>query len=117
LFCASHKLINRELSEEKNRELFGKCHQFHGHSFNVELAVKVAGCAPKKLLCELAGGLKRVIDPWRHQNLNKLEVFSEQVSTGELVIQVLKDKITKEIGRDVYRLRLWETDNNRFCLR
>ena len=36
-FSAAHKLYNEEWSQEKNKEVFGKCanHNWHGHNYEV----------------------------------------------------------------------------------
>ncbi len=47
-FNAAHRLNNPQLSEEKNKAVFGKCNNpnFHGH--NYELIVKITGEPNKK---------------------------------------------------------------------
>ena len=42
-FCASHRLHVGSLSEEQNRELFGKCNNPYGHGHNYVLHVTVRG--------------------------------------------------------------------------
>ncbi len=42
-FSASHRLHSGTLSDEQNRELFGKCNNPYGHGHNYELYVTVRG--------------------------------------------------------------------------
>jgi 6-pyruvoyltetrahydropterin/6-carboxytetrahydropterin synthase len=42
-FSASHRLFNRDLSDEENRRVFGKCSNPNGHGHNYELQVTLAG--------------------------------------------------------------------------
>ena len=45
-FNAAHKLCNPDWSDEKNREVFGKCANANWHGHNYELHVTVMGvCA------------------------------------------------------------------------
>ena len=41
-FNAAHRLHNPSWSDEKNREVFGKCNSpyFHGHNFELEVRVR-----------------------------------------------------------------------------
>ena len=41
-FSAAHRLHNENFSDEKNKEVFGKCNnpQGHGHDYYLELTVK-----------------------------------------------------------------------------
>ena len=38
-FSSSHKLENSGLSQQKNEELFGKCNNFHGHNYYIEVTL------------------------------------------------------------------------------
>jgi 6-pyruvoyltetrahydropterin/6-carboxytetrahydropterin synthase len=42
-FAASHRLHAPSLSEEENRELYGKCNNPHGHGHDFVLEVRVKG--------------------------------------------------------------------------
>jgi 6-pyruvoyltetrahydropterin/6-carboxytetrahydropterin synthase len=119
-FYALHKLWNDRVSEEKNKKIFGKCHQFHGHEFIVELSVcgRLAGSSGMYMnLSDLQKVLANTLEPWKYRNLNKCEPFEDSISTGELVVRVIRDRVKMLIPQKVSRLRVWETINNRFCLR
>ncbi|MEP7145670.1 MAG: 6-carboxytetrahydropterin synthase [bacterium] len=38
-FSSSHKLENPQYSIEKNEELYGKCNNFHGHNYYIEVTL------------------------------------------------------------------------------
>ncbi len=42
-FSASHRLHSRDLSEEANAELYGKCNNPYGHGHDYQLEVTVGG--------------------------------------------------------------------------
>ena len=42
-FNAAHKLYNKNWSNERNREVFGKCSNENYHGHNYELIVKLRG--------------------------------------------------------------------------
>ena len=42
-FNAAHKLYNKNLSMERNREIFGKCSNENYHGHNYELIVSMVG--------------------------------------------------------------------------
>ena len=42
-FNAAHRLFNPAWSEEKNREVFGKCFSPHYHGHNFDLEVRIRG--------------------------------------------------------------------------
>ena len=75
-FNAAHRLHNINWSDEKNREVFGKCNNpnYHGHNYNIE--VKVIGlCNPNtgyvidtKILSDLIKD--KVLNRFDHKNLN-----------------------------------------------
>ncbi|MBI2027838.1 MAG: 6-carboxytetrahydropterin synthase [Deltaproteobacteria bacterium] len=39
-FAASHQLVNQDWDTEKNRQVYGKCSNRHGHNYTVEVTVK-----------------------------------------------------------------------------
>jgi 6-pyruvoyltetrahydropterin/6-carboxytetrahydropterin synthase len=119
-FNAAHRLNNPNWTEEKNKEVFGKCNNpnFHGH--NYELIVKVTGdvdpetgyVMDMKVLSDLVK--ERVLDRFDHKNLNlDTEEFSDLNPTAEniavVIFNLLRDKINpnKEL-----KIKLYETERN-----
>ena len=75
-FNAAHRLHVDEWSEEKNREVFGKCNNTHYHGHNYDLEVKLTGeIDPVKgyfyNLKDLKDLIKKEVeDKLDHKNLN-----------------------------------------------
>ena len=75
-FAASHRLHTDELSEERNRELYGKCnHPYgHGHNYEVEISVRGPLDARSGRAVDLAALDKlverEVLQAFDHRNLN-----------------------------------------------
>jgi 6-pyruvoyltetrahydropterin/6-carboxytetrahydropterin synthase len=89
-FFASHRLHSSALTEEQNREVYGKCNNPHGHGHNYEVELTVQGEVDPVTGCvvEIAA-LDRLADdqiltPFRYCNLNEeVEVFRTVVPTTE----------------------------------
>jgi len=117
-FSASHRLHNPKLSDEQNRELFGKCNNPHGHGHNYVLQVTVAG---------LPDGTGHVIDvsrfeqtvasvviePFDHRYLNEeIPEFAELIPTVENIAMVIYRLLKPQIEAMKVKLAgvtLWET--------
>ena len=119
-FNAAHRVHNPALSDEENRELFGKCNNpnWHGHNYVLEVAVE--GQIDERTgyvvdLARLKGIVEReVIDQMDHRNMNVDVPFMQGINptTENIVVacwRVLEPSISP--GR-LKRLRLWETENN-----
>jgi 6-pyruvoyltetrahydropterin/6-carboxytetrahydropterin synthase len=89
-FAASHRLHSGELSEEENRQLYGKCNNPYGHGHNYVVEVSVRGpldratgrAVDTAALDELV--LREVVRPFDHHNLNcEVAAFGSVVPTSE----------------------------------
>ena len=76
-FSAAHQLYNPNWSEEKNREVFGKCSNknFHGHNYTLIVTIKGEINPDTGFVMNLVD-LKRIIqkkvtDKLDHSNLKK----------------------------------------------
>jgi 6-pyruvoyltetrahydropterin/6-carboxytetrahydropterin synthase len=88
------------LTEDENRELYGKCNYPHGHGHNYELEVSVRGAVD-----ESSGTLVRVADLDRlvharvirdldHRNLNgDVAEFASLVPTTENLAEVVRRRL------------------------
>ncbi len=91
-FSASHRLHNPELSDEENRELFGKCNNPHGHGHNYVVEVTLAGESDQLLpLPQFEAIVKRqVIDRLDHKFLNlQIDEFRELNPSVENIAMVI----------------------------
>jgi 6-pyruvoyltetrahydropterin/6-carboxytetrahydropterin synthase len=93
-FAASHRLHNPNLTDEQNREAFGKCNNplGHGHNYVVEVAMigtpdESAGLVDQR---ELRTAVTRVIDRFDHRHLNhELPEFKDRIPTVENIAKVI----------------------------
>ena len=119
-FNAAHRLHNPNWSDEKNKEVFGKCNlpNYHGH--NYDLIVKITGKPGKKTgyvmdLKKLSDLVKElVIEKFDHKNLNlDVDEFKELNPTAEniaiVIFNILRPHIDKK--KDL-QVRLYETPRN-----
>lgn len=121
-FSAAHQLSNPHWSDEKNREVFGKCanKNFHGHNYTLTVTVKgtinpetgfVMNLADLKHIIK-----KEVIEKLDHANLNHDVDFMKGkfTSTEVLAQEVWKvlQKPIEEQGCALHKIRLDETENN-----
>lgn len=119
-FNAAHRLHNPQWSDEKNKQVFGKCNNenFHGH--NYELIVKVAGepdpetgyvCDIKTLKDTIQ---KHVINKFDHKNLNyDTEEFKTTNPTAENIAVVIWNILRKQINNQLdLKVTLYETERN-----
>lgn len=127
-FAASHRLHNDTLTEERNRQVYGKCNNPYGHGHNYVLEVTVAGPVEPATgmvydLVELDGIVKReVLDRYDQTYLNlDVESFQNLVPTTEnLCVEVfrrLEGKLKDGAARPsphLARVRLEETSSNYF---
>jgi 6-pyruvoyltetrahydropterin/6-carboxytetrahydropterin synthase len=126
-FAASHRLHATQLSEEENRQLYGKCNNPYGHGHNYEVEVSARGpldgsgrAVDIQRLDELVE--RQILTPFAHRNLN-LEVnsFVRLVPTTEnLSVEIcrrLKDNWHTAFPGEwpkLERIRIAETPRNIF---
>lgn len=122
-FNAAHRLHSPTLSESRNDEIYGKCNNpsGHGHQYRVEASSdgplnEISGTLHS--LTAMQEAVATVLRDWDYKHLDlDTNDFTEIPTTGENIVNVLWPKIESALNRPLYRLRLWETPNNRFTLR
>jgi 6-pyruvoyltetrahydropterin/6-carboxytetrahydropterin synthase len=123
LFSAAHRLHVQTFSDEKNAQLFGKCDNPHGHGHLYLVEATVGGNYDERsgALYDFAAfqnGLSESLLCWKNRHLDlETEDFREISSTGENIVRALWGKVDSRVNQQLVRLRLWETNNNRFTLR
>lgn len=119
-FNAAHRLYNKNWSDDKNAEIFGKCSNpnFHGH--NYELFVSITGDISQEtgyvIDLNILKNIIRteIIDLLDHKNLNlDTKAFKNVNPTVEniavFIFKILKNQLPKEYQLSV---KLYETENN-----
>ena len=121
-FSASHRLHSIALTNEENKEIFGKCNNPYGHGHNYVLEVTVKGeVDPRTGMVADISLLDQVIETQvfsrfdhRHLNLDTVE-FEKVNPTSENFVRVLwkiVDPYLKPVT--LHRLRLQETPKSYF---
>ena len=118
-FNAAHCLFNDKWSEEKNKEVFGKCcnRNFHGHNFDIFVTVRGEPNEETGFVMN-AHTLSKIVkeqiaDKLDHKNLNlDIDEFKTTLpSTENLAIVVwnwLKPHITE---CELHCIKIYETEN------
>ena len=119
-FNAAHRLHNKNWSDQKNKDVFGKCNNPNYHGHNYDLEVKVIGhCDPQtgyvidtKILSDLIK--KYVLDRYDHKNLNlDTQEFKDLNPTAEniaiSIYNLLKPKLEANLE---LKIKLYETPRN-----
>ena len=122
-FSAAHRLHSRRLDAAANRSLYGRCNNPNGHGHEYRVEATAEGVLDERSgtllpLATLSGAVEAAIGPWTFRHLD-LEVpeFAERPSTGENIVRALWPRARAALGERLSRLRLWETENNRFTVR
>ena len=119
-FNAAHRLFNPDWSDEKNKEVFGKCSNpnFHGHNYVLETWVEGEVNPETGYVIDLKA-LKEIInneisERFDHRNLNldcpefaNLKPSAENIAI--VIYNILRPLVEERYGLTI---RLWETENN-----
>lgn len=118
-FNAAHMVRNNSWSEEKNREVFGKCanKNWHGHNYNLFVTVKGKPNPDTGFIMnvkELSRIIQtEVLDKLDHKNLNLDVPFMAGVmpSTENLAIAIWKQLAPHIKECQLHCIKLYETEN------
>ena len=114
-FSASHRLNCDHLSEEENKDIFGKCNNPEGHGHNYVVEVSVKGESPHGQVFELhrfeAIVKELVIDVLDHKHLNRdVPYFSTINPSVENITRAIWDWLNGKFDEAVLsRIRVYET--------
>jgi 6-pyruvoyltetrahydropterin/6-carboxytetrahydropterin synthase len=119
-FSAGHTLFNPDFSEERNRELYGKCSNPSGHGHNYVLEVSLRGEVDPKTgflfdLGELAALMHKVVlSDVDHRNLNvDVDWLRGVIPTTENLASAFWDRLDQDLPDGLlYSVRLGETEKN-----
>jgi 6-pyruvoyltetrahydropterin/6-carboxytetrahydropterin synthase len=125
-FAASHRLHSPALSDEENRDTYGKCDNPHGHGHNYEVELTVCGAVDPVTgravdlarLDDLAS--KQIIAPLHLRNLNEeVPAFRSVVPTTENLgievdrrLRAVWPEAFGQSGARLEKVRIRETDRN-----
>jgi len=120
-FAASHRMYSPAFSEEKNRDIYGKCSNPYGHGHNYVLDVTIGGpLDPATGMIANLGDLdpfvqRQVLDAFEYRNLNEeVTEFRTIVPTTENITRVIFERLRTFPAARLMRVRIEETSNNSF---
>jgi 6-pyruvoyltetrahydropterin/6-carboxytetrahydropterin synthase len=119
-FSAGHTLFNPAFSDERNREIFGKCSNPSGHGHNYVLEVTLRGEPDGDTgfvfdLSELSTLMwKLVLSDVDHRNLNTdVDWLRGQIPTTENLAAAIWDRLDANLPEGMlHAVRLRETEKN-----
>ena len=120
-FSASHRLDCGSLSPEKNRAVYGKCNNPHGHGHNYRVEVSVVGAVDRATgmlmnLAELDAVVQSaVVTRFHLANLNVDPLFTRDVFFNEKLCRLIYTLLSEKLPPPMLqRVRIEETENNFF---
>lgn len=120
-FCAAHRLHSPTLDDASNAALYGKCNNPSGHGHNYVLEVTVGGDVDPTTgmivdVCAIDDAVNReVVDRYDHKNLNcDLPEFAGKVTTSEVIVQEIWNRLQATLPARLERVRLYETARSAF---
>jgi 6-pyruvoyltetrahydropterin/6-carboxytetrahydropterin synthase len=119
-FSAGHTLYNPSFSDERNREIFGKCSNPNGHGHNYVLEVALSGAVDPATgfifdLGELAKIMRKLIlADVDHRNLNvDVDWLRDVIPTTENLVSAFWERLDSNLPDGLlYSVRLGETEKN-----
>ncbi|XP_020292271.1 6-pyruvoyl tetrahydrobiopterin synthase [Pseudomyrmex gracilis] len=121
-----HCLNSPFLSEQENKQIYGKCNNVFGHGHNYTVEVTVRGpIDPSTGMVMNLTNLKRymqeaVLDRFDHKNIDKqVDYFANTVSTTENIAVYIFEELKKLMPNPelLYEVKIHETDKNVMCFR
>ena len=119
-FSASHRLHSDAYDEARNREIYGKCNNPHGHGHNYTVEVTFSGKVDPVtgMVCNLADldafARENVVERFDQTNLNLQGCFANRVSTTENLSKELYRIFCGFPAAHLERVHIEETSNNSF---
>ncbi len=120
-FNSAHRLFRKEWSDEKNRDVFGKCSNpnYHGHNYVLEVWIEGAIDPETGFVIDLkelkSVIVAHIIERFDHRNLNLDCIEFEGINPtteniARVIWNILRVKLDPKFGIEV---QLSETDKNK----
>jgi len=119
-FSASHRLHNQKLSAKRNKEIYGKCNNPHGHGHNYIIEGTVAGKEnPKTGMVIDLSHLKDIVNnsiikKVDHCHLNfDVPFLKNKIPTTEVLAKEFWKILSKKIKpKRLHEIKIHESENN-----
>lgn len=119
-FSASHRLHAEAYDDDRNRVVYGKCNNPHGHGHNYTVQVTLSGPVDPVtgMVCNLAElddfAQTNLLARFDQMNLNTLDCFRDTVTTTENLSIEIYRIFSKFTAAHLERVHVEETSNNSF---
>jgi 6-pyruvoyltetrahydropterin/6-carboxytetrahydropterin synthase len=119
-FAAAHRLHAPGISDEENRQIYGKCNNPNGHGHNYTLEVSVAGPINADTgmvidLVQMDATVRRALECLDFHHIDhEVAAFATQPSTAENIVVYLWGQLAPGFAGNLRHLKLWETRKNVF---
>jgi len=104
-FNAAHRLFNPDLSDEENRQIYGKCAGEYGHGHNYLLEITLSGIIDRRTgyLFDLKALKKILVEEiaarFDHRHLNhEVSELSGNVPTTEILAVIIWEILESRLG-------------------
>ncbi|CAK8681310.1 6-pyruvoyl tetrahydrobiopterin synthase-like [Clavelina lepadiformis] len=121
MLCASHRLHSTHLSDEENKQLYGKCNNPNGHGHNYVIKVSVRGEKDPITGMVMDAAIlkdymtKAIMDVMDHKCLDKdVEYFKTQPSTAENIAVFVWNQLSPYMEKEkcsLHKVKIFETEN------
>lgn len=119
-FNAAHRLFNPNWSDDKNKEIFGKCanRNFHGHNYDLYITVKGNPDKESGLIMnlkELSDIIQlHIIEKVDHKNLDTdVEFMKGKITSTENIAKGIWNELQPHIKNcQLHCVKLYETERN-----
>ena len=103
--------------------MFGKCSNPNGHGHRYTVQATLTGRIDERTgtvfsLARFETAMAETLGAWDRHHLDfEIEEFRDRPSTGENIVAAIWPRLDAALDGKLARLRLFETENNRFSLR
>ncbi len=101
-FDAAHRLQRPDLSESRNRDIYGKCCALHGHTYRLQVCISGEIDASGMILhfSDLKQLVKeKIIARYDHSLLNDLEEYRDCPTTAENMVREIFNALAPDLKR------------------
>ena len=116
IFDASHRLLDKDLCEEDNFDVFGKCYNFPSHGHTYHLFVTVSGEEQHGMIMNFSdlklAVQKLILDKFDHNFINDIPEMKDKITTCETMVDVFWELLNQwfiKINITLEEIKLYET--------
>jgi len=117
-FDAAHRLFLKDLTDQENLDLFGKCSKVHGHTYCLKVTIS-GKVEPNGMILNFTD-LKQIVEDkiiarYDHSFLNELDEYKDLPTTAEnMALYIFKElaPCLEEYRVTLARVQLYETPDS-----